>query len=145
MMRVHGELCPIVETYRLDLASMDTLAAALLPAALQPHLAREHEVDFSHGVAGFGRFRCNVFRQRGTIAMVLRVIPIQVSSLDDLELPPVLKTIAEGERGLILLTGTTGSGKSTTLPAMVDHVNHTRAAASPTTPRFGGRATVTSS
>ena len=62
------------------------------------------------------------------IAMVLRVIPIQVSSLDDLELPPVLKTITEAERGLILLTGTTGSGKSTTLAAMVDHINHTRAA-----------------
>ena len=60
--------------------------------------------------------------------MVLRVIPIQVSSLDDLQLPPVLKTIAEAERGLILLTGTTGSGKSTTLAAMVDHINHTRAA-----------------
>ena len=59
------------------------------------------------------------------IAMVLRVIPIQVSSLDDLELPPVLKTITEAERGLILLTGTTGSGKSTTLAAMVDHINHT--------------------
>ena len=128
MMRLHGELRPIVETCRLDPASMDTLAAALVPAALQPRLAREHEVDFSHGVAGLGRFRCNVFRQRGTIAMALRVIPVQVSSIDDLELPPVLKTIAEGQRGLILLTGTTGSGKSTTLAALVDHINHTRAA-----------------
>ena len=85
-------------------------------------------MDFSHGVAGLGRFRCNVFRQRGTIAMALRVIPIQVSSIDDLELPPVLKTIAERERGLVLLTGTTGCGKSTTLAALVDHINHTRAA-----------------
>ena len=128
MMRVHGTLRPIVEDRRLDPAAMDALAVELLPAPLQPRLAREHEVDFAHGVAGLGRFRCNVFRQRGTIAMVLRVIPIQVSSLDDLELPPVLKTIAEAERGLILLTGTTGSGKSTTLAAMVDRINHTRAA-----------------
>ena len=128
MMRVHGEMRPIVMDCRLSPTAMDALAAELLPAALQPRLAREHEVEFAHLVAGLGRFRCSVFRQRGTIAMVLRVIPIQVSSLDDLQLPPVLKTIAEAERGLILLTGTTGSGKSTTLAAMVDHINHTRAA-----------------
>ena len=128
MMRVHGELRPLVENSRLDPATLAGLAAELLPAPLQPRLAREHEVDFAHGVPGLGRFRCNLFYQRGTIAMVLRVIPIQVSSIDDLELPPVLKTIAEAERGLILLTGTTGSGKSTTLAALVDHINHTRAA-----------------
>ena len=128
MMRVHGALCPIVEDYQFDPATLAAIAAGLVPASLQQHLAREHEVDFAHSVAGLGRFRCNVFRQRGTIAMVLRVIPIQVSSIEDLELPPVLKTIAEGERGLILLTGTTSSGKSTTLAALIDHINHTRAA-----------------
>ncbi|MEE8130297.1 MAG: PilT/PilU family type 4a pilus ATPase, partial [Vicinamibacterales bacterium] len=128
MMRVHGELRPIVEDRRLDPSTMETLAADLLPAALQPRLTREHEAEFSHGVAGLGRFRCSVFRQRGTIAMALRVIPIQVRSIEDLELPPVLKTVAEAERGLVLLTGTTGSGKSTTLAALVDHINHTRAA-----------------
>ena len=128
MMRVHGQLRPIVEDRRLDPTDMETLAAELLPAALQPRLARDHEVDLAYSVAGLGRFRCNVYRQRGTIAMALRVIPIQVSSIEDLELPPVLKTIAEAERGLILLTGTTGSGKSTTLAALVDYINHTRAA-----------------
>ena len=128
MMRVHGQLRPIVEDRRLDPTAMETLAAELLPSALQPRLARDHEVDLAYSVAGLGRFRCNVFRQRGTIAMALRVIPIQVSSIEDLELPPVLKTIAEAERGLILLTGTTGSGKSTTLAALVDYINHTRAA-----------------
>ena len=128
MMRVHGQLRPIVEDRRLDPTAMETLAAELLPSALQPRLARDHEVDLAYSVAGLGRFRCNVFRQRGTIAMALRVIPIQVSSIEDLELPPVLKTIAEAERGLILLTGTTGRGKSTTLAALVDYINHTRAA-----------------
>ena len=128
MMRVHGQLRPIVEDRRLDPTAMETLAAELLPSALQPRLARDHEVDLAYSVAGLSRFRCNVFRQRGTIAMALRVIPIQVSSIEDLELPPVLKTIAEAERGLILLTGTTGRGKSTTLAALVDYINHTRAA-----------------
>ena len=128
MMRVHGQLRPIVEDRRLDPTAMETLAAELLPSALQPRLARDHEVDLAYSVAGLGCFRCNVFRQRGTIAMALRVIPIQVSSIEDLELPPVLKTIAEAERGLILLTGTTGRGKSTTLAALVDYINHTRAA-----------------
>ena len=126
IMRVHGELRRIVEYRRLDPAALDALAAELLPAALKPRLAREHEVDFAHGVSGLGRFRCNVFRQRGTIAMALRVIPIQVNSIEDLDLPSILTTIAEAERGLILLTGTTGSGKSTTLAALVDHINHTR-------------------
>ena len=128
IMRVHGELCPLVEDRRLDPATLEAMATGLLPAALHPRFAREHEVDFAHGVSGLGRFRCNVFRQRGTVAMVLRVVPTRVSSLDELELPPVLKTTAEEKRGLILLTGTTGSGKSTTLAALVDHINHTRAA-----------------
>ena len=75
---------------------------------------------------GLGRFRVNVFQQRGTIGLVLRVIPIGIKSIDDLGLPHVLKTIAAEERGLVLVTGTTGSGKSTTLAALVDHVNATR-------------------
>jgi len=128
MMRVHGRLCRIVEDCRLEPATLDAMAAELLPSALQARLASEHEVDFAYSVAGLGRFRCNVFRQRGTIAMALRVIPMGISSIEELELPPILTTIAEGERGLVLLTGTTGSGKSTTLAAMIDHINHTRAA-----------------
>ena len=128
MMRVHGELCQIADDRRLEPATMEAMAAELLPAALQSRLAREHEVDFAYSVAGLGRFRCNVFHQRGTIAMALRVIPMRVSSIDELELPPILKTIAEGKRGLILVTGTTGSGKSTTLAALIDHINRTRAA-----------------
>ena len=84
------------------------------------------EVDLAYSVAGLGRFRCNVFQQRGTVGMVLRVIPMAIRTIDELGLPPVLKKIAEEERGLVLVTGTTGSGKSTTLAAMVDHINQTR-------------------
>jgi len=77
-------------------------------------------------VAGLGRFRCNVFQQRGTMAIVLRVIPTRILTVDDLLLPPVLRHICEEERGLVLVTGTTGSGKSTTLAAMIDHINNSR-------------------
>jgi twitching motility protein PilT len=128
MMRVHGELCPTTDERRLDPTTLNAMAAELVPMALQSRFVSEHEVDFAYSVAGLGRFRCNVFRQRGTVAMVLRVIPMRVSSIDELELPQVLKTIAQEERGLVLLTGTTGSGKSTTLAALVDHVNRRRAA-----------------
>jgi twitching motility protein PilT len=86
------------------------------------------EVDLAYSVAGLGRFRCNVFQQRGTIGIVLRVIPVKVMNLDELGLPPVLSKIAHEERGLVLVTGTTGSGKSTSLAAMIDHINANRTA-----------------
>jgi len=82
-----------------------------------------NEVDLAYGVPGLGRFRVNVFQQRGTLGAVLRVIPFKVMTVRDLLLPPVLESIALEERGLILVTGTTGSGKSTTLAAMIDHIN----------------------
>ena len=113
---------------RLAPDTLQALASALIPAALQTRFIAEHEVDFAHSVSGLGRFRCNVFKQRGTVAMVLRVIPTQVSSNLDLGLPPVLRRVADEERGLVLLTGTTGCGKSTTLAAFIDHINDTREA-----------------
>ena len=79
-------------------------------------------------MAGLGRFRCNAFQQRGTIGMIFRVIPMRVATIDELALPTVLKKIAAEERGLVLVTGTTGSGKSTTLAAMIDEINSTRTA-----------------
>ena len=87
------------------------------------------EVDLAYSVPGLGRFRCNIFQQRGTVGLVLRVIPMQIRTIDELGLPPVLKRIAEEERGLVLVTGTTGSGKSTTLAAMIDYINQTRCGA----------------
>ncbi|MGD9571241.1 MAG: type IV pilus twitching motility protein PilT [Thermoleophilia bacterium] len=81
------------------------------------------ETDLSHARDGLGRFRVNIFRQRGSISIVLRVVPFRVLSVEDLQLPPVVATLAEEERGIILVTGTTGSGKSTTLAAMIDRIN----------------------
>jgi twitching motility protein PilT len=83
-------------------------------------------MDLSYGVPGLGRFRVSVYMQRGTIGMVFRSIPYNIPSLDSLNLPPVLKKLAMEERGLILVTGTTGSGKSTTLAAIIDYVNQAR-------------------
>jgi len=87
---------------------------------------REHEVDFAYAIEGLARFRVNAFLQRGSVSIAARVIPFAVRTIDDLGLPPVMSEIADEERGLILLTGTTGSGKSTTLAAMIDQINETK-------------------
>ena len=87
----------------------------------------EREVDFSYSIPGVARFRVNAFVQRGSVSLVSRAIPFQVKSVAELLLPPVISEIADEERGLILLTGTTGSGKSTTLASMIDHINDTYA------------------
>jgi twitching motility protein PilT len=128
MMRVRGELIPATEEKRLDHEETVNMAAAVMSTQQRQKFKDSLEIDLAYSVPGLGRFRCNVFQQRGTIGMVLRVIPIGVRSIDDLGLPQVLKTIASEERGLVLVTGTTGSGKSTTLAALVDHVNATRCA-----------------
>ena len=86
----------------------------------------DNEVDFSYAIQGLARFRVNAFRQRGTVSVVMRVIPYGVRTVTELGLPPVISELAEEERGLILLTGTTGSGKSTTLAAIIDHINENR-------------------
>ncbi len=128
MIRVHGTLVPAVQDKRLDHEDMVAMAAAVLPTSHRERFKDQHEVDLAYSVAGLGRFRCNTFQQRGTIGMILRVIPIKVASIDELSLPRVLKNIAAEERGLILVTGTTGSGKSTTLATLVDEINARRTA-----------------
>src|SRR5688572_8607777 len=128
MMRVRGTLVPAAEDKRLDPDDMVAMAAAVLPTSLRQRFNDNHEVDLAYSVAGLGRFRCSAFQQRGSIGMIFRVIPMRVSSIDDLALPKVLKKIAAEERGLVLVTGTTGSGKSTTLAAMIDEINSTRTA-----------------
>jgi twitching motility protein PilT len=128
MMRVSGALIPVSEDARLT--NDDTLAmgSAIMSADQRERFTKTQEVDLAYSVRGLGRFRCNIFQQRGTMGLVLRVIPTKILSIDDLLLPPVLRRIAEEERGLVLVTGTTGSGKSTTLASMIDHVNASRCA-----------------
>jgi twitching motility protein PilT len=86
----------------------------------------DHEVDFSYSIPGLARFRVNAFQQRGSISLVIRAIPVSIRTIGELSLPPVIRELAEEERGIVLLTGTTGSGKSTTLAAMIDHINSTQ-------------------
>jgi twitching motility protein PilT len=126
MMRVRGMLVPANEDKRLDHEDVVAMSAAVMSTSQRQRFKEAQEVDLAYSVPGLGRFRCNIFQQRGTIGLVLRVIPMHIRSVDDLGLPVVLKNIAEEERGLVLVTGTTGSGKSTTLAAMVDHINRTR-------------------
>ena len=126
MMRVRGTLSPATEAKRLDHDDMESIAAAVLPTGHREKFKVNHEVDLAYSIAGLGRFRCNAFQQRGTIGMIFRVIPMRVAAISELALPQVLKRIAAEERGLVLVTGTTGSGKSTTLAAMIDEINSTR-------------------
>src|SRR5215207_1653355 len=123
MMRVNGTLTAASEQKRLEKADTEAFANTLLSPDLREKFERLREVDLAYSIPGLGRFRCNVFQQRGTIGLVLRFIPTKIRSIDELGLPPVLKRIASEERGLVLVTGTTGSGKSTTLAAMIDYIN----------------------
>jgi twitching motility protein PilT len=128
MLRVRGQLVRALADRRLDHEEIVAIAATVLPTTLRERFKEQHEVDLAYSVSGLGRFRCNAFQQRGTIGMSFRVIPMKSATIDDLALPEVIRTIAAEERGLILVTGTTGSGKSTTLAAMIDEINNTRSA-----------------
>ena len=96
----------------------------MLSEEQRAHFATHHEIDFAFGVSGLARFRANIFMQRGTPALALRHVPVEVPSLEDLGLPPVVRDLAFSPRGLVLVTGRTGSGKSTTLAAMIDKINN---------------------
>jgi len=123
-MRLNGELEPLPATQ--PLTPQDTEAAArrmLADPAKIAEFEEANEIDFSYAIDGLARFRVNAFRQRGSVSIVIRAIPFTIRTLDELQLPPVMCELAEEERGIVLLTGTTGSGKSTTLAAMIDHIN----------------------
>jgi twitching motility protein PilT len=123
--RVNGVLRPL-RTEKLLPEHTREVALHLIHDAEAKELIdtlREHDV--SYGLTGVGRFRVNIYRQRGTLAVILRIIPNNVPTVDGLGLPPVLKTIASQDRGLVLVTGATGSGKSSTLAAMIEHINST--------------------
>ncbi len=128
LLRIHGDLGPIPGEPALTPADTERVLDQILPTEEhRAEFASDGEVDFAHGVSGLGRFRVNAFRQRGTISLVMRAIPTKIKTVDELGLPPVISELAEEKRGIILLTGTTGSGKSTTLAAIIDHINRTRA------------------
>src|SRR4026209_720265 len=126
MRRLRGALSPASEDKKLDHEDLVAMSAAIMSTTQRQKFKESQEVDLAYSVPGLGRFRCNIFQQRGTVGLVLRVIPMQIRTIDERGLPPVLKKIAEEERGLVLVTGTTGSGKSTTLAALIDYINSSR-------------------
>jgi twitching motility protein PilT len=126
MMRLRGALSPASEEKKLDHEDLVAMSAAIMSTTQRQKFKESQEVDLAYSVPGLGRFRCNIFQQRGTVGLVLRVIPMRIRTIDELGLPVILKAIASEERGLVLVTGTTGSGKSTTLAAMIDYINRTR-------------------
>ena len=124
MIRQYGKLIAVDGSEPLRPEDTEaTLFHMLTDEAKLEAFRAEREVDFSYSVPGVARFRVNAFVQRGSVSLVCRAIPFEIKSVDELLLPPVIDEIADEERGLILLTGTTGSGKSTTLAAMIDHIN----------------------
>ncbi len=125
-MRIGGELHPVADAPRLKQEDTLDMAFSMMSNRQKQRFKEMSEVDIGYGVSGLGRFRANIFQQRGTVSIVLRVIPDQTKTAAQLGLPPVIEKIAEERRGLILVTGSTGSGKSTTLAAMIDCINSTR-------------------
>ncbi|MFB6263919.1 MAG: type IV pilus twitching motility protein PilT [Bradymonadaceae bacterium] len=128
LFRIDGSLRPLREEDRLEADTLQTMAEAIMTDDQKRGFNEHLDYDFSYGVSGVGRFRVNVFQQRKKIGMVFRVIPFRVRSIDELHLPDVVKTLSDKRRGLILCTGITGSGKSTTLAAMLNRINESRTA-----------------
>jgi twitching motility protein PilT len=126
VMRIGGELHPVENAPRLKQEDTLDMAFSIMSNRQKQRFKEVSEVDIGYGVSGLGRFRANIFQQRGTVSIVLRVIPDHTKSAAQLGLPPVIEKIAEERRGLILVTGATGSGKSTTLAAMIDTINASR-------------------
>ncbi len=125
--RVDGELVPLSEQTRVSAEDMLNMAFSMMSNRQKQKFKENAELDMAYGVAGLGRFRVNVFQQRGNVGLVLRVIPTKIRPLDELYMPTIVEQICEEARGLVLVTGVTGSGKSTTLAAIIDRINSSRA------------------
>lgn len=123
IIRVHGELIPLFELKRLVPEDTIAMAYSIMNNQQKEKFKKNMEIDMAYSVPGLGRFRCNIFYQRGAIGLVLRIIPSKIKTIRELLLPPVLEEICMEKRGLVLVTGTTGSGKTTTLSAMIDYIN----------------------
>ena len=126
VVRIDGRLRPIPNAPRLTPEEMQRIAFGIMNEKQQKTFTDKMEMDLSYGVPGLGRFRVSAFMQRGSIGMVFRAIPFNIPTIESLHLPESLKKLAMEERGLILVTGTTGSGKSTTLASMINHINENR-------------------
>ena len=125
--RLHGELAHLEGYQALTPEETEKAFHDIAEARSASEFEDAGEADFSYAIPGLSRFRVNAFKQRGSISIVCRAIPFEIRSVEDLGLPPVVTKLAEEQRGIILVTGTTGSGKSTTLAAMIDHINRTQA------------------
>jgi twitching motility protein PilT len=124
--RVGGDLLPLPDAEPMTHDAVQAAVDMILDDFHRKRFATDLQADLAYETPELGRFRVNVFRQRGELSVVIRVIPGRIRSFDELNLPPVVERIADERRGLVLVTGTTGSGKSTTLAAMIDHINQTR-------------------
>jgi twitching motility protein PilT len=127
MVRVHGHLAPLEDHEGLRPEDTEAAFHHIAPPQARAEFEQVGEADFSYAIPDVSRFRVNTFRQRGSISIACRAIPFNIRTIEDLGLPEVVRDLAEEPRGIILVTGTTGSGKSTTLAAMIDHINSTRA------------------
>ncbi len=126
VIRVNGELRPLSGVSKMTQDETLEMAFSMMSNRQKQHFKEVYEVDIGYGVSGLGRFRVNIFQQRNSIGIVARVISDTIKTFSELGLPPILQTISEENRGLVLVTGTTGSGKSTTLAAIVDSINQAR-------------------
>jgi twitching motility protein PilT len=124
--RVNGDLQPMVEAQRLSAEDTLNMAFSIMNNRQKQRFSEVSEIDIAYALSGLGRFRCNIFQQRGSVGMVLRVIPTTVRTIEELRLPPVIEKLSDNLRGLVLVTGTTGSGKSTTLASIIDYINRSR-------------------
>jgi twitching motility protein PilT len=125
-LRMYGKLTSLTQFEQLAPQDTQRLAYSVLNEGQKQKFEEDNELDLSFGIQGLARFRCNVYRQRGAVGCAIRVIPVKVRGFSELGLPPIVEQLAERPKGLILVTGPTGSGKSTTLAAMVDKINSER-------------------
>lgn len=126
ILRIFGELTPLTSENKVAHEDAIKLAMSVMNPGQAEVFKKKNDIDLAYSVPGLGRFRCNIFRQRGTVGLVFRVIPTRIPTIDELNLPEVIKKISMEQRGLILVTGTTGSGKSTTLASIIDQINSMR-------------------
>ena len=128
VIRIDNRLIPLTEKPRVSQEEALRMISSVMNEEQRETFKEKHEIDLAYSVQGLGRFRANVFQQRSTIGMVMRVIPMKIDSIEELNLPPVVEKLAMEARGLILVTGATGTGKTSTLATMVEHMNMHRTA-----------------